>query len=166
MIPKRFLERLSNYGYRRIFLSPDIVYSIIFSGLIVVLSEGVCGVSQYPCLNLASGRLVELATQFAISLTAFILAGLAILVSFTDKEFISELKSIGIYENIMFVFQYNIYLTIVTVLLGSVIQAYNLKGAVFYIFVFVFIYMVLSLIQMIDLIVTVGNKKAEFENLN
>lgn len=100
----------------------------------------------------------------AISLTAFILAGLAIIISFTNREFLIQLKELDIYTNILFVFQFNLYLTGLTALAGILASTIIRTEIAFLVFLFLFLYMIFSLTEMVDIVVEYGAQKARFEN--
>ena len=152
---------------RRILTGTDFLLALSLILLLGVIQIVTCILQIRPlvggCVQFQSPEFVELGTNLAFSLTAFILAGLAILVSFTDKEFLADLKDWGVYENLMFIFQYNLYLALLVSVFGILSQAYGWGTYDFYLFAFLFTYMVLSFADMIDLIVTIGNQKARYE---
>lgn len=167
MILSRFYSRLREYGIRRILTGTDFLLALSLILLLGVIQVATCILQITPfvggCVQFQSPEFVDLGTKLAFSLTAFILAGLAILVSFTDKEFLADLKDWGVYENLMFIFQYNLYLALLVSVIGILSQAYGWGTYGFYLFAFLFTYMVLSIADMIDLIVTIGNQKARYE---
>jgi len=167
MILSRFYSRLRDYGISRILTGTDFLIALSLILLLGVIQVTTCILQISPliggCVQFRSPVFVNLGTNLAFSLTAFILAGLAILVSFTDKDFLADLKDWGVYENLMFVFQYNLYLALLVSVFGILSQAYGFGTYGFYLFAFLFIYMVLSIADMIDLIVTIGNQKARYE---
>lgn len=164
MFVSQFWRGLRNYGPKRLFVSPDFVVSIIIWLSLVLAKPYACSRFNIFCIEIVNEQFLQLSTQFAISLTAFILAGLSILISFTNRDFLTTLRQLGIYERIMFIFQYNLYLTGCTALIGILVNSYGASKTGFFVFLFFFIYMIFSIFEMIDLIVSYGRQKARYEH--
>ena len=163
MFLKQFRIGLQEYGYLRLAKSPD--FLIAFFGTVIIHFAAVpfCQFAGFDCSDAQVAEFIELGTQMTISLTAFILAGLAVLISFTDREFLLKLEELGIYTNIMFVFQYNLYLAGLTSVIGILIQTFTTSTLSKTIFLFLFTYTVFSIAAMVDLIVRYGKQKGKFE---
>lgn len=150
-----FRQRLNSYGYRKLLLtSKDFPAA-------VVLTAGVIVVSEYFSLNVINYSLVETGVQMSISLTAFILTGLALLLSFS--EFLGVLKEVGIYNELVFVFEFTIYLTIISAVTGAIISSYRLPEPYFYVFVFFIGYTLFSVLSLVGTIVDYGERKGKYE---
>lgn len=163
MVLKQFREGINEYGLVRLFTEWDFLLSLFFVSVIVSFRYLACPWVLKNCFSLYNPDFVSLATKFAISLTAFILAGLAVIISFTDRQFLVQLKKLEIYANIMFVFQFNLYLSGLTALVGILVSSVYNSELAFVLFLFFFIYLMLSLAAMVDLIVQYGIQKANYE---
>ena len=149
-------ENIRNYGIWRIIWDKDFILSVIISISLV-------SIHYATGIEVINDKFVSESVQLAVSLLAFIIAGLALLVSFSDEEFLALLKDLEIYDNILFVFQYNIYIAILVSVTGIIYESYSVPRGLFFVYLFAFIYMILSVVMMIDLIVSFGDKKARFE---
>lgn len=132
--------------------------------LSVVASESVCSALsvRLPCLPVVNMQLVSQGVGILTPLTSVIVTGLAILASFTDEEFLSELSDIGVFTTIIFVFEYTVFLAIFSMSIGVIYTTYNLGSGVFYAFLFLFCYTILSTLQAIQLIASVSINKSEW----
>lgn len=166
MLLSRFAERAKDYGVRRLLTDSDVKAALGIWVSTFLISYGCTPFVDGKCHTLYNRDFISQATTFSISLTSLILIGLSILVAFTNREFLSELKNLGIYENIMFVFEYTFYLTAFTSIFGIVITSYSLGVVWFYLFLLLFIYMVFSVLSLIQLVVEFGNQKARYESKN
>ena len=163
-----FWSRLSEYGYIRLISSRDIVFSLLLAGVPAALYYFTCksnALGSYTCQNISNMAFVGNATSFAVTLTAFILTGLSVVIAFTDERFISELSEIGIYDTILFVFEYNMFAAVATSIIGIVVQSYKLSVIGFFVFLFFFIHMVLSITELIQVVVDIGTKKGRYEEI-
>lgn len=164
MALKYFQKGLKKYGVIRLLTERDLLLSAGVVIAIVLYRFGVCTWLSRACFSLYRHGFITFATQMAISLTAFILAGLAIIISFTNREFLIQLKELDIYTNILFVFQFNLYLTGLTALAGILASTIIRTEIAFLVFLFLFLYMIFSLTEMVDIVVEYGAQKARFEN--
>jgi hypothetical protein len=163
-----FWSRLNKYGYIRLVSSRDVVFSLLLAGIPATLYYFTCvsnTLGSYTCYNISNMMFVGNATSFAVTLTAFILTGLSVVIAFTDERFISELSKIDIYDNILFVFEYNMLTAVATSIVGIVVQSYRLSVIGFFVFLFFFIHMVLSITELIQIVVDIGTKKGQYEEI-
>lgn len=163
MILESFRDGSQEFGIWRIVKNWDFLTAALFSVIVGVVGSWGCTFHQALCFTIYNEPFVRLGTHFAISLTAFILAGLAIIISFTDDEFLVELKELGIYSNIMFVFQFNLYLAGAAAATGILVATVFKSELAFLLFLLAFVYMLLSIAEMVDLIVQYGNQRANYE---
>lgn len=164
MVLLRFFHRAKRYGIRRIFSASDFLLAISSWVLLIGLESATCDYGLLgQCFRLPNEAFVGFGTNFSVSLAALILAGVSILIAFSDDELLADLKELGIYSNILFVFQYTLYLAVVTSVIGSVITSYGLLHPGFYAFLFFFAYTLFAVISLIEMLVTFGNKKARYE---
>lgn len=163
MILDRFRRRLRKYGYGRLIRSPDFILSILLTLSLYSISKSTCTLSHFSCITVENEDFVETSLKLLFALTSFVVTGLAILVSFTDEDFLGELSDLGVYTNILFFFEYNIYLILTTALVGILYVTYDLGRGIFHLQVFLLTYSILSITELVELIANTGINKARFE---
>jgi len=156
-----FLARLADGGFHRVIYGRDLHLAILVTIATVLINW------RTP-IQILSLDFIENAVPLAISLIAFILVGLSVLVSFSEERFLGLLKNLGIYDTILFNFEYTIYISIITAVTGIVFSTYSAQlmdsgvfSICFFFFVFLFTYMVLSVANIVALIVSIGSRKAK-----
>jgi hypothetical protein len=156
-----FIARLSDGGFHRVIYGSDLHLAILIT-IATVLIE------WRTSFQLLSLDFIQNAVPLAISLIAFILVGLSVVVSFSEEKFLGILKGLGIYDTILFNFEYTIYISIATAVAGIVFSTYSSQlmsfgifTECFFFFVFLFIYMVFSVANIVALIVSIGSRKAK-----
>lgn len=109
----------------------------------------------------AESLLVTFATISA-SLFAIVLTGLAIITSFTDKLFVVAWKKVGEYDNIITVFQYNLYLPLIVLVMALGLRYVKYDGFLMLFLIGLFVYMVFSLVGLVNLISKYALQRGEF----
>ena len=109
MYEKKFLKRLQNFGLQNIILSYDTLISIIIFFIIYILTNGIIEQTY-------ANQILEQFVNISTSLFTIILAGLAIIVSYSDSRFIYAMKEIKQYDNMITLFQYNLYLPFIIII--------------------------------------------------
>jgi hypothetical protein len=157
-----FIHRLRDGGVDRVIHGADLYIS---TGILIASILIYCFVSD----NIVTPALVANATPLSISLIAFILASVSLLISFSDERFLRLLNDLDIYNTILFNFEFTLYLSIATTIVGILIQSYReiflsvgIYTSAFFIFVFLFVYMVLSTVNLVSVVISVGKRKALF----
>jgi hypothetical protein len=160
----RYLYHISNYGFIRLIKSKDFVFSLVISLLAIVISEFYCprGLFIFNCDSTASLEFVKSATNILAPITSVVVTGLAILVSFTDKEFLAELSDIQVFANIVFMFEHTVFLALSSLIIGIIINSYGFHPLMFYGFIFLFFYTIFSIIYLIQLLVELSINKSEW----
>lgn len=118
--------------------------------------------------SLTNPSFIEISIQLSIALISFIIVGLSILVSFTDESFLSILKEVGVYDTIMFNFEFTAYIAISVGVLGIVTDAYEsvllsvgIYPIIFWVYSLLFVYMVLATANIVSVIVSIGARRAK-----
>jgi len=160
-----FFDRLRADGYKRIIYGRDLYFSIA----VVIFA---IFVEFVMAIQIVSDSFIQSGTNLAISLTAFILAALSILVSFSDKKFLGLLKELEIYNNLIFNFEFSVYLALIASVVGIIVQSYagllrsiDVFNLSYFIFVFFFVYMVLAAANIVSQLVSIGERKARISIL-
>lgn len=155
---KTFLDRFRNFGsFRKILKSYDFILTLIIFLFILILRP--IYISKIDLNFLVT------ASTIAISLAAFIIAAFSILVSLSNKEFIIFLKKINVYDKILFLFEWNIYTTVLVSVFGLYITYFENNLWLYRIFIFSFMYMIFSILNLVSFITYYGQRKGEFEEL-
>lgn len=156
---QRTLDRLKEYGVWNLVFSTD-----LWLPLIISVSIAVC----YPDFISTSGKetFVELGTRTSQSLIAVTLSGLAILVSFSDRKFLIYLNDEADFDILLFIFEYTVILSVISTVLGILVQSLNLWSFYFYLFLFIFFYNIGSVLGLVSTILRFAESKANFDSVN
>jgi len=154
MNDRSFLGRMKTFGRWRLIKSKDFIATIL---IFLVLSL----VDRNIILSM-NKEFLQISWQFSTALLSVILAGFAIIIAFTDKDFIKFMKEAKAFDNILFLFEWNIYVTILVVILGVLISSFNSMIILYPVYLFAFIYMFFSILCLISFITFYGIKKGEF----
>ncbi|MDZ7849886.1 MAG: hypothetical protein U5K70_03420 [Halodesulfurarchaeum sp.] len=95
------------------------------------------------------------------TLFAIVLTGFTIITSFTDRYFLYAWKEVGDFDGVVTLFQYNLALPII-VILASVSLIINYNGVGMMILISLFVYMILSLLNLVGFISKYSLQRAEF----
>ena len=158
MKTKSFLKRLSEFGIKRVVLSLDTFIGIVVFFIVYISTKGV--------INETIGKeILSIFIQVSASLFAIVLAGLAIVTSFTDKEFVYAWKKIGEFDNMITLFQYNLFIPLLLLIL-SILAKFIFYNSLFMILLIAFFsYMVFALIDLVNFICRYGLQRGEFVKL-
>lgn len=167
MLLSRFLGRLQDYGLSRAFLSDDIKFAFTITVTLALVNKALNIFVSEVNVVFVNNEFVSQTVPFLSALLSFIVTGFAILVSLTDEEFLAELADLEIYPKIIFQFEYNILLVIITALVAAYVSSYTWgrfgDKILFYIFLFFLFYTVTSITELLQLISNIGINKASFE---
>jgi len=89
------------------------------------------------------------------------IAGLAIIISFTDNTFILYWRKIKEFDNLMTIFQYNLYLPLIILLASFILEFFCYSSLGMIALISLFIYMIFSLMQLVQFIIRFGMQKAD-----
>jgi hypothetical protein len=154
-----FFKRMRNFGFRRILLSFDFVIALILTFVILYTTRG------NLILDDTIRSLLSDIINASITITTVILAGLAIVISFTNKDFVKLLERLKVYGNVIFVFEYTAFLSIFSFSVSIFLKYAYFNVWVFYVLCFFSIYMLLSLMNLISFIGYYGIRNTEFSNM-
>lgn len=151
---KKFLKRLYSLGVEGIFKSFDFFFGVLSLVILLFVFNG-----DFPTEGTES--ILQIFATVSATLFALVLTGLTIITSFTDKLFLYAWQEVGEFENIITTFQYNLFLPIVVLLVSlSLLVQYN--GTAMIIVIALFVYMMFSLVDLVNLIVTYSLQRGEF----
>jgi hypothetical protein len=154
MYEKSFIKRLSNLGFNKIFLSYDFIIAVISFFLI--------GIHTKWSIDYDLGQtILSIFLQISAIIFSLIIAGLAIIISFTDNTFILFWRKIGEFDNLMTIFQYNLYLPLIILLASFVLEFFYYSSLGMIVLISVFIYMIFSLMQLVQFVIRYGMQKAD-----
>lgn len=151
---KRFLKRLYSLGTEGLLKSFDTFFGVLSLVTLFFIFDG-----RFPEEN--AGQILQIFATVSATLFALVLTGLTIITSFTDKLFLYAWQDVGEFENIVTTFQYNLFLP-VAVLLLSLILLVQYNGMIMITLIALFVYMIFSLIDLVNLIVTYSLQRGDF----
>ena len=150
-----FLKRMWNFGIGRIIKSYDFIIP-----LVITLIGAFTFFRLLTPVEIRTALLSDIIIA-SISITTIVLAGFAIVISLTEKEFIKYLKQYNIYDNIIFTFEYTTMVSLFTFIYSLVTKYMFYNQISYYINLFFALYLIACLIQLISFITTFGIKKGE-----
>lgn len=161
---RRYRRHLKEYGYERVIKSPDFLLSLCITGVAYFISISDCSAKPFltDCSSQSALVFIQISTKILAPITSVVVTGLAILVSFTDKEFLSELSNINVFNNIVFIFEHTIFLALFTLLLGVYLSGYYEVSFFYYIFLFFFLYTMFSVTYLIEMLVELSINKSNW----
>lgn len=154
MLNSNFAARIREFGIRNIVLSYDTLGGLIAFFIIFIHSGG--SIDSGTGLNILPNIALVSATLFAIVLTGF-----TIITSFTDRYFLYAWTEKGDFGGIVTLFQYNLFLPVI-VILGSIALFIQYNGIGMLIVISIFVYMILSLLNLVGFIAKYSLQRAEF----
>jgi hypothetical protein len=156
MLQREFITRLKKLGLKRLILSYD-TYGAIISFFLIGYFSG-------WTIDYTTKAEPLLGIFISVSATFFsiILAGLAIISSFTDKEFILAWIKIGEFDNIVTLFQYNLYIPLVILGISLILRFLVYNSVLMILLVSLFVYMIISLIELVKFIAGYAIQRGNF----
>jgi len=159
MVNKKSWKRLKKYGIKKVLLSKYLLAPAIISILLYYFPEHVY---TFQTKN----TFVKAATGVSQSLIAVTLTGLAILVSFSDKQFLSFFRENGGFDELLFIFEYTVTLSIIVTLFGVVLQSFTHKTWLFFVYIFSFLHLLSSMGALVSTILGFATRKADYEAID
>lgn len=139
-----FFGRIKNFGISRLIKSYDFIISLV-----------ICIIGYFTFFNVILNDYKPVLSDMmntSISITTVILAGFAIVISLSDAEFIKILKEYKIYENILFYFEYTTMISVMVFSISFFLKYVYFLKWVYFFDIFLFIYMLFCLIQLVSFI--------------
>jgi len=156
---RKSLKRLKSYGYGEYLSSLYLWIPAIIAGALFFTNSTYFSIYERI-------QFVELATQASQALIAITLTGLAILVSFSDRDFLVYFNNHGDFDALLFIFEYVVVLSIITTIGGILIQTSDAGINIFYLYFFLFFHTILSVLSLISTIMRYAESKANFDAIS
>ncbi|MBU3904877.1 MAG: hypothetical protein KJ906_01870 [Nanoarchaeota archaeon] len=150
-----FIKRLKKLGIKKLILSFDTLAFIITFFLIYITSNG-------TIIQESANQILMSFIEISGSLFAIVLAGLAIVTSFTDKDFIYAWKKIEEFDNIITLFQYNMIILLLIMVFSLFIRFIYYNSFAMITLISIFVYMIVSLIDLVGFVSKYGLQRGEF----
>jgi len=154
MCDRSFRGRFHQIGVRILFSSDTYVALASFFIIGYLVSWNIDAEVAHPIL--------EVFTTISATFFSIVLAGLAIVVSFTDKEFILAWKRIKEFDNILTIFQWNLYIPLLVLMISLLLRFVFYNPILMVFSVSLFIYMIYSLFELVKFITTYGLQRGDF----
>lgn len=158
MVSKQTWKRVSKYGVKEIVCSLYLWIPIIITGATWLLFS-------YTFSMLGMRNFVHAATGTSQSLIAVTLSGLAILVSFSDRDFLTYFTEYGGFDELLLIFEYTVLLSIWVTLFGVFLQSVAFEEWLFYVFLFIFLHLLASIAALVETILRFAKSKSTYDTL-
>ena len=156
MISLNTWNRFREYGVKRFLLSADILLPLV---TIILLWH----FNLFTIDNNSMNTFVSASSVISGSLIGVILTGIAIIVALSNKKFLNFInKTKGIYDRLLFIFEYTVVLAIIVSVFGIILQTIDIRRVYFLIFLFLFSHLILSTFRVVSALITYGKKKAKY----
>lgn len=151
----KFRTRLKDLGASSLIKSFDTLIGIIVFFTLLYLFDG-----SFPVED--GIDMLSVFISVSSALFAIILTGLAIVLSFTDEAFVYAWKEIEGFDDMVTVFQFNLYLPLVVLCYSIILRFIEYNGTAMILLVGLFAYMIVSLIDLVNFISKYGLQRGEF----
>jgi hypothetical protein len=116
----KFIAVAKKYGIWRIIKSRDLVSALVIS---LIFSAIVC---KFDIPIQVNEMMCPIYITVSATMVAVAIAGLAIVASMSDSSFIKILKSVNVYENILFSFYYSSIISGTSIVFCSIAYAFSI----------------------------------------
>jgi len=151
----RFFRRLKEFGIRKIFKGLDFISAVIITLLVIIFIEP-------TVFDKIIQEFLIVSAQASITLATIILAGFAIIVAITSDAYINFLNKLRVYTNILFVFEFTTMTAIFSFVFAIFLKYFYYHQFLGYVYIFVFSYLILSILSLVAFTSFYGVKRAEF----
>lgn len=155
MYDQGFLSRLQEIGPWKFIKSVDTIIGIIAFSAIYISKDGF-----FP--QEGAAVLLQTIARISASLFAIILAGLTIITSFTDKEFIYAWKETGKFDEVMTLIEYYLYLPLIVLIFSLGLAHVRYHSLAMIILSSLFVYTIVGMFSLVGFIIRYGLQRAEF----
>lgn len=156
MYESSFLKRLWALGLDGVIKSLDFIVGVAVTLVILYIFDG-----SYPVEE--STAILDTFISTSSALFAIILTGLAIILSFSDAAFIYAWKEkVEGFEDMVTVFQFNLYLPVFVLTYSLTLKYIHYNGVAMVVLIGLFVYMLVSLIDVVNFLAKYGLQRAEF----
>lgn len=108
---------------------------------------------------------VSLGTNTVRGLVAVTLTGLAILVSLSDRDFLVYFTNNGDLDALLFIFEYAVFLAVLSTVFGVFIQSIGFSDLSFYIFFFLFSHTLMTILSLVSALLRYADSKSNFSSI-
>lgn len=152
----RFLQRLNRLGSRKLFLNYDTI-----AGVVTFIIVGFFTHWQIDYSSRAEPLLGVFMT-IAATFFSIILAAFAVFSAFTDEKYLLSWIETRKLDNIITIFQFNLYTPIIVLLISLFLKIVLYSDLLMIFTISLFVYMVISLAQLVGFMAEYSLQKGEF----
>jgi hypothetical protein len=151
----KFSTRLTSLGASGLVKSLDTIIGIVAFFSLLYLFDG-----SFPKED--GVEMLSIFISVSSALFAIILTGLAIVLSFTDEAFVYAWKEIDGFDDMVTVFQFNLYLPLIVLCFSLILKFIQYNGLAMIVAIAFFAYMIVSLVDLVNFIAKYGLQRGEF----
>lgn len=156
---KGFFKRIRKFEIGNIILSYDTIIAIVVFFLIGIYKN-------WQIDSIIASDMLSVIINVSAILFSIVLAGFAIISSMTDKDFlVAWVKAEG-YENIITIFEYNLYIPSILLILALFLKYILYNDLIMIFTIALFTYMIFSLIDLVKFIARFALQRADFVTIN
>jgi hypothetical protein len=154
MNEKDFITRIRKFGVYNLILSPDTIIALFVFILIGLFTN-------WSVSYNVGQEFIDAILPISAAFFSIILAGLAIITSFTDKKFIFYWVQAGLFKDVVTLFQWNLYVPLILIVLALFIKFVYYNSLLLIFLAAFFVYMIISLMDLIKFISTYALQRAD-----
>ncbi len=155
MNEKNFFSRIKKFGLRNIIISADFILAVCIGLLIGFFSN-------WEISSKIGNDFIVLIIPVAAAFFAIILTALALISSFSDKHYIIAWVKAGLFDEIIILFQWNLYIPLILILIALFLKFIYYHSILLIILAAFFIYLIFSLIDLVKFISNYALQRADF----
>lgn len=150
-----FLSRIKKFGVDKIIISPDTIIAALIFIIIGIYTN-------WNISNTLGTSIIDTILPIAATFFSIILAGLAIITSFTDEKFIYAWVQAKLYDDVVTLFQWNLYIPLILTAYALFLKFLFYNSILLILLIALTVYMIVSLIDLIKFISTYALQRADF----
>lgn len=155
MNEKNFFFRLKKFGLKNLIISADFILAVCVGLLIGVFSN-------WDIPSKIGNEFIVIIIPVTAAFFAIILTALALISSFSDKEYILAWVRAGLFDEIIILFQWNLYIPLILILIALFLKFIYYHSILFIFLAAFFIYLIFSLMDLVRFISNYALQRADF----
>jgi len=155
MNEKNFFFRIKKFGIKNIIISADFIIAVCIGLLIGFFSN-------WDIPSKIGNDFIVIIIPVAATFFAIILTALALISSFSDKQYILAWVKAGLFDEIIILFQWNLYIPLILILIALFLKFIYYHSILLILLAALFIYLIFSLADLVRFISNYALQRADF----